>query len=137
MIDTRPRYTFEEGYCRSDYSFYNKYLESLPAWDHFHTLQSQRDEWVVTSTYVHKGKWSSEIVCVLDNLKGVQIEAALFGFKRVVTQHEKDLAERREYEEFLHRLALLVPPAGLSRWHSDVVGMFENDFEDVLCYGED
>lgn len=137
MIDTRKRYKMEQGYCRSDFSFYQKYPETIDAIPVFHALQDANDEWVVTDQYMHKGKWASEMVFVLNNLKGVQIEASLFGFKRVYTQHDKDVVQRAEYEEFYHALAALKPPASLKRWHSDVLGMFDNDFEDILYYGEE
>lgn len=136
MIDKRARYKMEEGYCRSDYSFYTSLPDTIDGWDSFYFLQGLRDEWVVTGSYVRKGKWSSENVYVLDNLKGVQIEANLYGFRRITTEHEKALKEQGEYEKFFTALTALDAPAGIRRWHAEVLGMFENEFEEVLYYGE-
>lgn len=136
MNDKRRTYTMETGFTSSDFSFYKKFPESInPDRSAIYALQAKAgtELWYWVSTYTHRGTYSSEAVLVLTNGE-VQIETAVFGWRRITTQHDKDLKERVEYEKFLEQLAALSPPAGLSRWHCDVIEMFENTYEDVLGY---
>jgi hypothetical protein len=137
MIDTRRRYKIEQNYGRSDFSFYNKYPESIDGYKMFDTIQSQNDEWTMVGTYLHIGKWMNESVAVLDNGKGLQVESALYGWRRVVTEHEKRLHERNIYQEFVGELASISVPSALRRWHSDMIESFETEFEEILYYGDE
>lgn len=139
MIDKRRTFTMETGFTSSDFSFYKKYPESInPDRSAIYAIQATagKELWYEVSTYVHRGQWSSETVLVLTN-GTVQIETAGFGWRRVTTHHEAELRCRQEYETFLTQLSELKPPVSLRRWHSDVCGMFENEFEETLCYGDD
>lgn len=143
MIDKRKCYKMEQGYCRSDFSFYNKYPESADV-DMYGVLalqaKSGTDKWYCVGTYTWKGKYTSEHVMVLVNDKGDQIETCGFGWYNVPTEH--DLAEKRKvrYNNFLAALAECgkLCPDGASRWFNEaVLENFEHTFEEELCYGED
>jgi hypothetical protein len=54
-----------------------------------------------------------------------------------MTEHELALKEKREYHAFINDLAALEAPAGLRRWHSEVIEMFEHTYEEILYYGDD
>lgn len=53
-----------------------------------------------------------------------------------MTEHELALKDKAEYNAFLNKLAEIEAPIGLTRWFNDVIMMFENDFEEILAYGE-
>lgn len=142
MIDTRPCYTMETGYTRSDFTFYKKLPHTMEiGYPQIAELQTRAgvDRFYLIDTYVHY--WSnghgSDRVLVLVNDKGLQIETCCFGWKRVPTTHDLALKEKQEYEEFVVALANLTPPPGLRRWHNDVIEMFETNFESILCYGDE
>lgn len=137
-IDTRRMYTMETGYTSSDFSFYRKHLESVDMGrSQIYDLQSRagKEKWYLVDTYTWRGNFTSETVLILRNDNGMQIETASYGWRRVTTQHEKDLKDKREYEAFVAALAALNPPAGVRRWHSEIIEMFEHTYEDVLYYG--
>lgn len=136
-MDKRARYKIEQGYCRSDFSFYNKFPESIDAYKAFDSLQSANDEWTVVGAYLHKGKFMNENVLVLDNGKGIQIESSGYGLKRVHTEHDKKTHERNIYQEFVAQLATINPPSALRRWHSEMIESFETEFEEILYYGDE
>jgi hypothetical protein len=104
-------------------------------------LQSRagREKWYLVDTYTHywKSGHGSDYVLVLTNDNGVQIETAAFGWKRVTTEHELALREKRRYHDFIDALAALEAPAGLRRWHSEVIEMFEHTYEEILYYGDE
>lgn len=143
-IDTRKCYTMEQGYSSSDFSFFNKNPNSKVV-DRLECYAMQanagRELWWCVESYTER--WKSghgyNNVIVLINDKGEQIETEAFGWKRVTTQHEIDLKERREYEVFLTALsdAGKLCPRGASRWFSEaVLENFRNEFEEILYYGE-
>jgi len=142
MIDTRPCYTMETGFTSSDFSFYRKFPESLEVdRAEIYDLQSRagKERWYLVDSYIHhwKGGHGQDRVLVLTNDKGVQIETCYFGWKRIPTEHELALKEKREYHAFINDLAALEAPAGLRRWHSEVIEMFEHTYEEILYYGDD
>ena len=137
-MDKRARYKIEQGYCRSDFSFYNKFPESIDAYAQFSKIQEARDdEWTVVGAYLHKGKFMNENVLVLDNGKGVQLESSGYGWRRVHTEHDRKAHERNIYQEFIAQLAAINPPSALRRWHSDMIESFETEFEEILYYGDE
>ena len=140
MTDKRPCYTMETGFTSSDFSFYRRSLDSLDVGrSQVYDLQSRagKEKWYLEDTYTWRGNFTSETVLVLTNDKGVQIETASFGWKRIPTEHELALKEKREYHAFINDLAALEAPAGLRRWHSEVIEMFEHTYEEILYYGDD
>jgi hypothetical protein len=137
MIDKRVKYKMEQGYCRSDYSFYASREDTVDAYAIFDTLQRANDEWTLVYSYIHKGRFMNETVLVLDNGKGTQVESSAYGWKRVVTEHDKKLHERKLYQEFIAQLAAINPPSALRRWHSDMIESLETEFEEILYYGDE
>lgn len=141
MIDTRRCFTMETGYSGGDFSFYRKNPNSLDVTrSHIHDMQTRagREKWYLVDSYTHywKSGHGSDRVIVLVNDEGVQIETCHFGWRSVTTEHELALKEKREYHAFIDKLAAIEAPAGLSRWHSEVIEMFENTYEEILYYGE-
>lgn len=141
-MDTRPCYTMEQGYTSSDFTFYRKNPNSVDvSRSHIYDMQTRagKEKWYQVDSYTHywKSGHGSDRVLVLVNDKGEQLETCYFGWKRVPTEHELALKEKREYEEFVNALAALKVPNGLDRWHSEVIEMFENTYEEILYYGED
>lgn len=56
----------------------------------------------------------------------------------MTTEHDKNLQERKDYENFLDALAECgkLCPNGASRWFNEaVLENFEHTFEDILYYG--
>lgn len=142
MIDTRPCYTMETGFTRSDFTFYKKLpntmgigypeigeLQTRAGVERFYLIDSYTHYW-------HNGHGSDRVL-VLVNDKGLQIETCYFGWKRVATEHELALAERQRYHDFAEQLASLKVPRDLSRFHADILEMFENTYTDVLYYGDE
>lgn len=140
MLDTRATYTMETGYTSSDFSFYQKYPNSINVGRaEIYDLQSRagKERWYLVEQYTHywKSGHGSDRVIVLVNDKGEQIETCSFGWRRLTTEHELALAVKREYHTFVDALAALKVPAGVRRWHSDVIEQFESEFEEILYYG--
>lgn len=58
----------------------------------------------------------------------------------MTTEHDKNLKERRDYQNFLDALAeagKLCPPS-CSRWFNEaVIENFEQTFEETLYYGDE
>lgn len=142
MIDKRKHYTMEQHYCYSDFDFYkNREGSSEVGRVLFEQIASGagRERWVLLDTYKFKGKWDSHTILVLEK-DGVQIETGGYGWRNVLTQHDKDLKERNEYEKFLTALAEVgkLCPNGASRWFNEaVLENFEHTFEEILYYGEE
>lgn len=142
MIDKRRHYTMEQHYCYSDFDFYkNREGSSEVGRVLFEQIASGagRDLWVLIDTYTFKGKWTSNTILVLEK-DGVQIETGGYGWRNVMTQHDKDLKGRRDYEKFLTALAEVgkLCPTGASRWFNEaVLENFEHTFEEILYYGEE
>jgi len=143
-MDTRPCYTMETGYTSSDFSFYRKNPNSLEVGrTEIYDLQTRagKEKWFLVDAYTHywKNGYGSDRVLVLTNDSGVQIETCQFGWKRVTTEHELALKEKTQYTNFLAALAECgkLAPAGASRWHSNILEMFENEYEEILYYGEE
>ena len=142
MIDTRKCFTMETGYTSSDFSFYNKYPDSEEV-DRVYCMQLQstagREKWYLVEAYTHywKSGHGSDRVLVLVNDAGVQIETCYFGWRSVTTEHELALKVKAEYTAFVDALAALKVPAGVRRWHSEIIEQFENENEEILYYGDD
>ena len=142
MIDKRKLFRMESGYCGSDFSFYKKFEETADA-DMYTVLKFQSEagnnNWYLVSSYTHywKSGYGQDAVLVLVNDKGVQIETCQFGWYRVPTEHELALKEKKEYHAFIDALAALKTPNGLSRWHSEIIELFEHTYEEILYYGDD
>lgn len=139
MTDKRRMYTMETGYTSSDFSFYKKLPESVEVDRAFcYDLQSRagKERWYEVDNYTHywKSGHGSDRVLVLTNDKGVQIETCYFGWRRLTTEHELALKDKLEYHAFIDKLAALDAPVSLRRWHSEVIEMFENTYEDTLHY---
>ena len=143
MIDKRPCYTMETGYTSSDFSFYRRSLDSLDVGrSQVYDLQSRagQEKWYLEDTYTWRGNFTSETVLVLTNDNGVQIETASFGWRRIPTEHELALKEKTQYNNFYAALAECgkLCPAGASRWFNEaVLENFDNEFEEILYYGDD
>lgn len=140
VIDTRPCYTMETGYTRSDFSFYksrpNTFEVGYPEIAELQT-RAGKERFYLIDSYTHywKNGYGSDRVAVLVNDKGLQIETSFFGWRRITTDHELAMKEKAEYHTFVDALAALKVPHGLDRWHSEVIEMFENTYEGVLYYG--
>lgn len=141
MVDKRKHYVMEKHYCYSDFDFYkNQEGTTEVGRVLYEELASMagREIWAVVDTYKMKGKWDTYTILVLQRLKdGLQIETAGYGWASVRTEYELALKEKAEYHAFIDAFGALDVPAGLSRWHSEVIEMFENTYEDVLYYGDE
>lgn len=138
MIDKRKHYTMEQHYCFSDFDFYkNREGSSQVGRVLYDQIASGagRELWVLVETYSFKGRWENINIMVLQNKEGVQIETAGYGWRNVPTEHDLALRQKREYHAFIDKLAALEAPAGLRRWHNEVIEMFENTYEEILYYG--
>lgn len=145
MIDKRKCYTMETGYTSSDFSFYRKHPESIDVTrSHIYDMQTRagREKWYLVESYTHywKSGHGSDRVLVLVNDKGEQIETCYFGWRSVTTEHELALKDKTKYSNFYAALAecgKLCPP-GASRWFNEaVLENFDNEFEEILYYGDD
>ena len=144
MTDKRKCYKMENGYCRSDFTFYNKYPESKRV-DMYGVLALQReagsDLWYCVGSYpyISPRNGFTDSVLVLVNDAGDQIETSTFGWHNVPTEHDLALKRKVAYSKFLAELAecgKLCPP-GASRWFNEaVLENFEQTFEEILYYGE-
>lgn len=142
MTDIRPCYTMETGFTRSDFTFYKKLPDTMPiGYPEIADLQTRAgvERFYLIDSYIHywHNGHSSDRVLVLVNDKGLQIETCNFGWKRIPTAHDRALQDKRDAEAFVHALAELKAPPSLRRWRAEVLGMFENEFEDTLYYGEE
>lgn len=145
MIDKRKCFRMENGYCSSDFTFYKKYPESAEGHQYAvykYQEQAGNSNWWLKETYTYISKSTSgfrEQVLVLTNDAGIQIETAGFGWYRVITEHDKALKERKDYEKFLTALGDLgkVCPVSCSRWFSDMLEHFTYTHEETLSYGDE
>lgn len=146
MIDKRKCYRMENGYGSSDFTFYKKFDETVEGSQH-RVYELQREagnpNWYFKSSYVYRSARNTgftEQVLVLVNDAGHQIETAGYGWYGVQTEYEKKLKERKAYEKFLTALqgAGKLAPNGANRWFNEaVLENFENEFEEILYYGEE
>ncbi|UAV89608.1 hypothetical protein [Pseudomonas phage COT4] len=145
MVDKRKCYTMETGYSSGDFSFFRKNPNSIEVTrSHIYDMQTRAgvERWYLVDAYTER--WASghgyNNVIVLVNDKGVQIETEAFGWRRVTTEHEENLKERKDYEKFLTALseASKLCPNGASRWFNEaVLENFEYTFEEILTYGDE
>lgn len=144
MIDKRKCYKMESGYGQSDFSFYEKFPESAKNVCMYSVLAMQNkaghDRWYCVDSYVYRSPRNTgftDNVLVLVNDDGDQIETSGFGWYSVLTEHDLAMREKKEYNDFAKQLANLKVPKGLSRFHSEIIELFENQYEEVLYYGEE